>query len=82
MSWSGASLIDVWHSVMQNAIDAAINNWRKRLHTLECVQTDNILNSYRQLVVGLKKLWTNKMLLTLFMPKNDPLPLILPLSRS
>jgi len=35
-------LIDVWNSLQQNAIDAAINEWRKQLKA--CV--DNILNIY------------------------------------
>ena len=31
-------LIDVWNSLPQNVIDAAINDWRKQLRA--CVQAD------------------------------------------
>jgi len=31
-------LIDVWNSLQQNAIDAAINDWRKQLRV--CVHAD------------------------------------------
>ena len=38
-------LIDVWNSLQQNAIDAAINDWRKQLRV--CVHADgHILNIY------------------------------------
>jgi len=42
-------LIDVWNSLQQNVIDAAINDWRKQLR--ECVHEDgNILNIYYERV--------------------------------
>jgi len=37
-------LVEVWNSLQQNVIDAAINEWRKRL--CACVQMDNIVNIY------------------------------------
>ena len=38
-------LIDVWNSLQQNVIDAAINEWRKQLEHA-CMQMNNILNIY------------------------------------
>jgi len=42
-------LIDVWNSLQQNVIDAAINEWRKQPRHA-CMQMDNILNIYCQRV--------------------------------
>ena len=38
-------LIDVWNSLQQNVIDAAINEWRSNWEHA-CMQMDNILNIY------------------------------------
>ena len=43
-------LIDIWHSLQQNIIDAAINERRKRLMH---VQMDSILHTYCKLVIRL-----------------------------
>jgi len=44
-------------SLQQNVIDAVINEWRKQS---ACMQIDNSLNIYRELLMRLKKLSANK----------------------
>jgi len=44
-------LVDVWRSLQQSVIDAAVNEWRKRLRTCTHVkwQMNNILSIYCEL---------------------------------
>jgi len=55
LSRSGASVIDVWQTAA-DVIDAAIHKSRKRLRA--CMRADflNILNTYCDLVLKLKKI--------------------------
>jgi len=71
MSWSRALLIDVWHSMRHSIIDTAINQCRKWLRAcMHAKQTNNILNTYCELIKRLKKLWTSKLQLSLFILKK------------
>jgi len=38
--------IEVWKSMQQNIIDAAINKRAKQLRAMRCMQMDNIFNTY------------------------------------
>jgi len=50
-------LVDVWHSLQQSVIDAAINKYREQLTV--CIRAElqmNVLNTCSELVKRLKKL--------------------------
>jgi len=51
--------------LQQNLIDTTINKWRKTLQHM-CIQIKNILNICCELLIKLKKSWTNGDLLHLF----------------
>ena len=50
-------LVDVWHSLQQSVIDAAINEYREQLTVCICAELQmNVLNTCSELVKRLKKL--------------------------
>ena len=61
-------LIDVWNSLQQNVIDAAINDWRKQLRACVHADAQHFEHLLRARVTN--KLWTNKIQVT---QKDAPL---------
>jgi len=56
-------------SLQQNVIDAAINKWRKRLASRVCVQMDNILETFYELLIRAKNHGQKSVLKFLFLKK-------------
>jgi len=53
-------------SLQQNVIDETYQQVEKETWEHMFIQIDNILNTYSELLIRLKKSWTNKVQLTLF----------------
>jgi len=72
LSGSSASLMDVWHSLQQNVIDAAINEWKSSTVVPFACPSTSCCKKYRPLNLGdaenarpendgQRKLWVWKM---------------------